>query len=199
MVLGAVFLLEINYRLATQSRARPQDHVLLDSRGHVDAVAVAGRRGRARRRVRGVPAKHAPRGGSVERGGRAPAGAGGRAMTSVPALELDGRAQELRPHPHHSRGEPRHPRGRAPRHHRPQRRGQVHALQPDQRPLPRLGRPHQAEGRRHHRTGALRHQSTRPVAELSGHQYLSRPLRVRERTLRRAAGRSATATRSGAR
>ena len=55
------------------------------------------------------------------------------AAMSDPALELRDVEQELRRDRDHPRRRPRHPARRAARHHRPQRRRQDDAVQPDQR------------------------------------------------------------------
>ena len=82
--------------------------------------------------------------------------------------------------------DPRDREGRASRHHRPERRRQVDAVQPDQRPLPAHAGQHPAEGRGHHRLAPLRDQPARPVALFPGDEHLSTHVRVRERSLRRA-------------
>ena len=61
--------------------------------------------------------------------------AGGDGMTA-PAVELRDVRKNFGAHRDHPRRQPRHPARRAPRHHRPQRRRQDHAVQPDQRPVP---------------------------------------------------------------
>ena len=67
---------------------------------------------------------------------------------SAPALELDRRPEELRRGPRSSAASTSHIAARrAPRHHRPERRRQVDAVQPHQRPLRADLRHHPAEGR----------------------------------------------------
>ena len=60
---------------------------------------------------------------------------GERRHERAPALALADVAQELRQDRDHPRRQPRDRAGRAPRDHRPERRRQVDAVQPDQRPL----------------------------------------------------------------
>ena len=66
----------------------------------------------------------------------------------------------------------------------PERRGQDDALQPHQRAVSRLGRPHRARREADRRAGSARDQPARAVAELPGHLDLLPPDRVRERPLR---------------
>ena len=89
-------------------------------------------------------------------------------------------AQELRRDADHPRRLARRRRGRAARDHRPERRRQIDAVPPHQRPhQAELGRGASAR-RAHHRADAVRDQSPRPVAQLPDHQHLSRDCRSRK-------------------
>ena len=94
------------------------------------------------------------------------------------------RAQELRTDRDHPRRQPQHPARRAACHHRPQRRRQDHAVQPDLGPLSdQLGLD---RGQRpvDRRPGAAGDQPARPVAQLPDHLDLPAHDGVREHPLR---------------
>ena len=97
-----------------------------------------------------------------------------------------GPAQELRQDRDHPRRRPGGERRRAHRHHRPERRRQVDAVQPDQRPAGAQQRRGAAERPAHRRQEAVRDQPAGPVAQLPDHQHLPEAERVREPALRRA-------------
>ena len=87
--------------------------------------------------------------------------------------------------------------GRARRDHRPQRRRQVDAVQPDQRPLRAHQRRGPAQRQAHRRPEAVRDQPAGPVAQLPDHQHLPPACRCSRTCAAACCGRWATATRSG--
>ena len=107
------------------------------------------------------------------------------------------RPQALRPDPHHPRREPRHRPRAAARDHRPERRGQDHAVQPDQRALPRLERHHRAERPADRRAGPAPDQSPRPVPQLSDHLDLLAHVRCSRTSGAGSCGRAAITIHSG--
>ena len=109
-------------------------------------------------------------------------------VSAAPGRQLgaEGPAQELRQDRDHPRRQPGGAAGRAHRRDRPQRRGQVHAVQPDQRPLRAHQRRGAAQWPAHRRQEAVRDQPAGPVAQLPDHQHLPQAQRVREPALRRA-------------
>ena len=77
------------------------------------------------------------------------------------------------------------PRGERLAHHRPERRRQVDAVQPDQRPLRSQQRRRSLlNGQRIDRPQAVRDQPPGPVAQLPDHQHLPPAVGVREPALR---------------
>ena len=79
----------------------------------------------------------------------------------------------------------------------PERRRQVDAVQPDQRPLRRHQRRDPAQRPAHRRPEAVRDQPPRPGAQLPGHATCSRGCRCSRTCAAACSGRWATATRSG--
>ena len=198
MARGAVLLLEMSYRLATQPELGTRMRSLWIA---VDAATpwpwLAAVR-RARRRLPAVPRDVAAsrRGARVERA-RARRRASD-AMTPQPRSRCATSHKSFGATPI-IRGVSLDVRARrAARDHRPERRRQVDAVQPDQRPLRAHERLDPAARRGDRGRAPVRDQPPRPGAELPGHQHLSAPVGVREHPLQRAVVARATATASGA-
>ena len=160
-------------RSTPRRRGRGSSPRLLLAGGLLTAFA---RRGPSRCGVAAAPAKPRPSGagGDDERRGRRDAHLGACATSTsasarreiIRGVSLDDRAR------------------RAPCDHRPQRRRQVDAVQPDQRPLRADPRLDPAQRPRTSTARALRDQPAGPVAQLPGHQHLPAPVGVREPALR---------------
>ena len=102
------------------------------------------------------------------------------------ALSLVDLRKNFGPVADHPRRLARHRGGRAARDHRPERRRQIDAVQPRQRPHPaELGRGAPAWAA-DHRALSVRDQPPRPVAQFSDHQHLSEDVGRGKSALRRA-------------
>ena len=161
----------------------------------------AGGRGAGRRLYSGQ-AGLASRRRCLGRGGGGRTAEGARRMTATlaspdgaispareaPALEIRGLKKSFGPAEIIRGVDLAIPKGRASRRDRPERRRQVDAVQPHQRPDPAHCRRGAARRRAITRPACLQDQPARAVAVVPGHQHLSQDERVGERALRRAVG-----------
>ena len=114
---------------------------------------------------------------------KAPASRGRRGRIRAGAPQ---RGKALRRDRDHSRRLARRASRRAPRDHRPERRRQVDALQPDQRPPPSHEGVDPPERRGDRGVAAVSREPARTGAELPGDEHLSAPFGLREHPLQRA-------------